>query len=130
MEIQRTKDGKNGSIRVSGHVRPGDKAVEVILDLSQFATPSQGWKGIRIDSALWLLQEKLGIKLWWGDPTLKSNLELDKLLIFPMESRNFIKLEDGISSPRVPVWDGKIYMTAVGADTPKSFMFILDFDKQ
>ena len=75
---------------------------------------------VKLESALWLVQEKAGLLLWWE----KGNL------IMPMESRNFIRLDIGWNSPRGD-WDRTILMSSFGVGQgPKAFTVVLDFDKQ
>jgi hypothetical protein len=122
------KDGeKNHSFMVKGIIIPDAdvvKAPQIVLDLDKISPPSLGWKGLRLDSALWIVQEKMLLKLFWEKQQDEVNL------IFPMESRNSVRFDEGMRSPRVTHWEKKIWMRAVGVDAPKAFMFILDFDKQ
>jgi hypothetical protein len=123
MIVQILKDGqKNLSILVKGIVERPFRPIP-ILDLSDRMTPSQGWKGVRLDSAVWVLEEKLTIHLWWEEEMKEDNL------VFPMQSRNFIRFEDGVPSPRIEQkWGGKIWISADSIE--KAYFFILDLDKQ
>jgi len=69
MIVRKTKDGKNGSVQVSGWM-PSEVEPALLLDLKDvFTAPREGWKGIRLDAAVWAIQEKAGIYLWWGSET-------------------------------------------------------------
>ena len=126
MIVRKTKDGKNGSVQVSGWM-PSEVEPALLLDLKDvFTAPREGWKGIRLDAAVWAIQEKAGIYLWWGSETKN-----EENLILVCESRNFMRFEDGVLSPRMDKgWDGKIYFSTFKVDEPKAFFLILDFDKQ
>lgn len=121
------RDGqKNCSILVKGFVRE-DFNPTPFLDISNLEKPREGWKGLRLDSAVWTIQEKMGLYLWWSEP------EGEESFIFPMESRNSARFDEGLPSPRVDKgWRGILYVSSfqAGVGPPKSFMFILDFDKQ
>lgn len=122
------RDGqKNCSILVKGFVKE-DFDPTPILDVSKLERPREGWKGLRLDSAVWAIQEKMGLHLWWSKPEGVDDL------ILPMESRNSIRLDEGLPSPRMNEgWRGIMYLSSFRAGDPpglKSFMFILDFDKQ
>lgn len=127
MKVQILKDGpKNLTILVKGIVTD-DFGPEEVLDLDKIEGPSNGWKGLRLDSALWLVQEKMTLTLWWEkDPKKEENLALI------MESRNGARFDEQIPSPRFKDdWQGKIYLIGHrNSADPKAFMFILDFDKQ
>lgn len=122
------RDGqKNCSILVKGFVDV-DFDPTPFLDISKLERPREGWKGLRLDSAVWVVQEKMGLHLWWGKPEGEDDL------VMPMESRNSVRLDEGLPSPRVEKgWRGILYLSSFRANEmsgPKSFMFILDFDKQ
>lgn len=126
MLVQITKDGsKNFSILVKG-IATKDFERTPILDLSKLMPPREGWKGIRLDSAVWAIQEKAGLTLWWGAEDGESDLAL------PMESRNAMRFDEGLMSPRViEGWKKILYLSSFHVvDEPKKFMVILDFDKQ
>lgn len=87
-------------------------------------TPILKWEGERppkIVSILWVIQEKLGIHLWWGkdDPFIT------------MESRNGFSPVRQITPP--DGWEGTLYMTAYGVKSneylPKHFWFTIEIDK-
>ena len=95
----------------------------------------------KIESAVWIIQEKLGIVLWWGvgEPPTGVTPEApditEKNLVFVMESRNGIRFDHGLDSPRsIEKWDRKLWLQTFGftsnAESPKYFTFTLDFDKQ
>lgn len=128
MLVQILKDGpKNLTIAVRGIMGEDFDPLE-ILDIRKTAPPSEGWKGVRLDSAVWLVQEKATLRLWWSkDQGVKD-------LIFPMESRNSVRLDEGLPSPRIIApgeWPGKIWLSGKrNMDADKAYFFILDLDKQ
>lgn len=76
---------------------------------------------LKLSSAIWLIQEKLGLILWWRGEEL----------LFPMESRNSVRFDRSLDAPKD--WDGRVLMTSFGfksnAYSPKHFTLLLDFDK-
>ena len=129
MIIQIIKDGaKNVSILVKGVLEENLKMTPII-DLEKLQMPSQGWKGLRLDSAVWAIQEKMGFHLWWDECCKEEHL------VLPMESRNAMRFDEGIPSPRVEAgWKGVIYLSSFRQDDPQGFrkwyFILLDFDKQ
>ena len=129
MIIQIIKEGeKNFSILVKGMVHADFLAVP-ILDLAKVKPPREGWKGLRLDSAVWAIQEKLGLYLWWDKP------DGEKTLALVMESRNGLRYDEGILSPRKQDgWNGILYLSSFNCDSPakgvKAYSVVLDFDKQ
>lgn len=126
MIVQITKDGpKNCSILIKGFadLRTPD---EKILDLTDLTPPNQGWKGLRLDSVVWIIEEKMGVRLWWGADQTEGNF------ILTCESRNFLRTDEGVPSPRIDRgWKGELWMSVFKAETErKGFLLILDFDKQ
>jgi hypothetical protein len=125
--VQVVKDGqKNFSILIKGLVR-GDFEATPIINTAKIQAPNQGWKGLRLDSALWLVQEKMGLYLWWRKPEGEEDLAL------VMESRNGLRFDEGLPSPRVEKgWDGLMYLSSFNhqGGGPKGFVVLLDFDKQ
>lgn len=81
----------------------------------------KGLDRVKMASALWILQEKLTLLLWW---------DLEHL-IFPMESRGAFKFERDLEPPKE--WDGTLRMSVLNSqkpdDSPKHVRIILDFDK-
>lgn len=82
--------------------------------------------GLRFDRAVWLIQEKMGLALWW------ANTGQPEHLLLLMESRNSVNYSPGIGAP--PGWDHQIWLTGFGfdrvPDAPAIFCFTMDFDKQ
>lgn len=129
MISQVIKEGdKNFSLVVRGFVTSEQRVP--VVDLKDLKTPHNGWKGLRLDSVAWLIQEKAGLLLWWEDDDSEENF------VLPMESRNFLRFDEGFASPRLKDgWKGKIWMSAYGLDREpkderKAFFVIMDFDKQ
>jgi hypothetical protein len=100
---------------VTGFIQPKDNSTLEILDLHNL---SGGPKGLRLDSVIWLIEEKAGLRLYWGDT-----------LMLPMESRNSLRLDTPLNSPSN--WDGKLVLAAGKTEEYlKAFFLHLDFDKQ
>jgi len=133
MKTEIIKEGeKNFSVLVKGILRE-ELAPTPFLDISKLKAPREGWKGLRLDSALWVIQEKLGIMLWWEKPNGEGSLCL------PMESRNGVRYDEGVPSPRkANDWSGVLYLSSFvshggsppSTQQPKAFSILLDFDKQ
>ena|SRR5215468_10508271 len=128
MQTQIMKDGqKNFSVFIKG-ITKGDFSPTPILDISKISAPATGWKGLRLDAAVWAIQEKMGMNLWWNNPESETDL------VFPLESRNSMRLDEGIPSPRIADgWRGILYLSSfrtLEVPGPKTFFILLDFDKQ
>src|ERR1700730_3915732 len=128
MLVQIIKDGpKNLSLLVKGVVKK-DFEPTPILELSKLTPTREGWKGLRLDSAVWVVQEKMGLPLWWEEPKSEA------ALVVTMESRNSMRFDEGIPSPRIEKgWSGNMYLSSFGCENgplPKGFCVLLDFDKQ
>lgn len=122
------QDGqKNCSVLVKGFTKEDFEPIP-FLDITKLQAPREGWKGFRLDSAVWAIQEKMGLHLWWSKP------EGEEELVLPMESRNGIRFDTGLVSPRVDKgWGGVMYISSFRVSEipgPKSFMFVLELDKQ
>jgi hypothetical protein len=77
-----------------------------------------GMANLRLASLVWIVQEKLGLYLWWDDNTD----------ILPMESRNTVRFDASIPAPEK--WDGRIWLSSFGFVKPKkTFFLVMDFDK-
>lgn len=133
MRVQILKDSeKNCSVLIKGFVWSSDFGRTLVLDLDKTKAPSNGLKGIRLDSAVWVIQEKLGLILWWEDEDSEASF------VLPMESRNSLRIDEGISSPRGErSWGKKLYLSSFNylrdqntVNEKRSFFLILDFDKQ
>lgn len=124
MRIQVRDSTKNLIVQVSGFVE-ADTGPKCILDLDSpsILAPKEGWKGLRLDAAVWALQEKMGFLLSW-DTT-------DEGMCLVLESRNSMRFDQGVHSPRVrDGWEKMLYLSAFKVDERKAFFLILDFDKQ
>jgi hypothetical protein len=110
---------KNVTARVTGIVYTDQEPIE-LLDVSSLKGNPQG---LRFDSVLFALQEKMGVLLWWGK---------GEDLILPLESRGNFRFDSPINSPRRDSgWDGKIWYSVINTNgLGKHFMFLVDFDKQ
>lgn len=112
LKIEKLAGGqRNETYRIRGYV--------VGLDMKM--TPIEMSKGLKMTSALWIIQEKLCLHLWWS--------ETDRLL--PMESRNSVRFDQSIKPPEG--WNGTMYLTSQNWDQPssvgKAFLIVLDFDR-
>jgi hypothetical protein len=80
---------------------------------------------LRVARAVWLIQEKMGLTLWWGQERTAENLML------VMESRNSVAYSPALQPPEA--WDGKIWLRNFGIERvpepPAHFTFTLDFDR-
>lgn len=78
-------------------------------------------RGLKMSSALWIVQEKMVLNLSWNEEEL----------LFPMESRNAARFDQNIQPP--DGWNGTMYLSSQGWDSPnpigKSFLIVLDFDR-
>lgn len=82
------------------------------------AEPIEVAKGIKLSSAVWVVQEKMGLYLWWGPGDL----------IMPMESRNSVRFDTAIAPP--DDWDGVLHLTSYNmGEGKKGFLIVLDFDR-
>jgi hypothetical protein len=129
MILRTIKEGeKNFSVSVTGFTRDDFKRVPII-DIEKFKAPTSGWKGVRLDSITWAIQEKMGMYLRWEDDDKETSL------ILPLESRNSMRFDEGIPSPRINEgWTKRIWLsgfnTNIAPAGAKSFFLLLDFDKQ
>ena len=115
--------GKNLKITFKGCLSDDLPATKLFskADLDRLSTPSPG--GLRFDSALWALQEKMGILLFWGEECRSDTLFL------PCESRNSMRFDDGLMSPNP--WKDLHFSTFGVVDSPrlpKHFWMQLDAD--
>jgi len=114
---------KNVKIQVRGFFTEDLVEPAVVLDLDKLTSAP---RGLRIDSFWWLLEEKMGIRLWWSPGQL----------LLPMESRNAFRPDLPFSSTSLASdsWDRKIWMTShsinSGITKSKYFVFGLDAEKQ
>lgn len=125
MHVKITKDGeKNLTVLIKGIITE-DFGRTPIVDLAKLKQPYEGLKGIRLDSVVWVIQEKLGLTLWWDESGEDS-------MAMPMESRNSMRFDEGVESPRIREgWPGKLWLSSFNCNGgPKKFLVILQFDKQ
>lgn len=122
---------RNARLVVTG-VLSADLGPTPVIDLESLKCEK-----VKVESAVWIVQEKLGILLWWGvgeaEPVAPRITEGN--LLWVMESRNAVRFDHGLDSPRpTEKWDRKLWMRTFGfdsnAESPKHFMFTLDLDKQ
>lgn len=110
MKIEQAAGGqRNVTFRLSG----------ILTSIEQFELKT-GYTQLKLASLAWLIEEKHEMYLGWSYDTI----------LLPMESRNSLKLANGIPSPKG--WDGSLWLTPMKIgeqDLPKAFFIILDFDK-
>ena len=97
---------KHLTVQVAGVLR--EERMQILFESS---------RRLRIDSVLFLIQEKAGILLWWGKDDL----------VLPMESRGAFSFASPIVSPED--WDKKLWISAFNVVQPKHFFFTLDCEK-
>jgi len=98
---------RNLTFRISGQV----------TDEFRIEIPTKQ-KLLKLSSAAWLIEEKMGFILSW-DP--------DSVLM-PLESRSNIRFDHAIPSP--DNWEGSLWLTPFKvSDPPMAFFILLDFDK-
>ena len=103
--------GRNVTLHITGMLTKGDMPLTPI-DLS---VPEKS--RAKIASLVWLVQEKLGIYLWWNKETI----------LLPMESRNTVRFDSPLNPPEN--WDGRMWLSSFGWAAPcKAFFAVLDFD--
>lgn len=112
LRVEQTSGGyKNVTLQIVGMCE-GD------MSFTEIECPT---RNLRLESAVWVVQEKLGVVLQWT--------QSDPFLI--MESRNSLRFDVGIHSPKD--WDGRMWLKTVGFANPptetKQFLIVLDFDK-
>lgn len=91
-------------------------------DLSSFPVEEKFDRGLpKLSSALWVIQEKLCLYLWWNPEDL----------LLPMESRNSVRFDHALQPPEG--WNGTMYLSASNWNKPdpmgKAFLLVLDFDR-
>ena len=122
MEIKISPDGaKNCLVTLSGFISKDFPIREILSFRNLLGQP----KAVRIDSAFWLIQEKMGFNLWWWaeEPTIA----------FPMESRNFADFEklQSLHAPKGATGLGLSSFKGPGSgDKEMSFLIILELIKQ
>lgn len=113
---------KNVALWARGRVAPNELGVVELFRLDQFGPDARGKRPrtLLLASALWTLQEKLGLYVWTSRERKPEHL----LLI--MESRNFIRFDKEIVLEK---WEGTLYLEPFNVNETKLFWFQLDFDK-
>jgi hypothetical protein len=114
MKIKFTADSpKNLTVQVTGILHE-DLPLTPLFNVKELAPPA---RSIRIDSVLFLLQEKMGLLLWWSE----GNLAL------PLESRGAFSFNSPLRPPED--WEGVMYVSSFKVDSTKHFYFTLDCEK-
>lgn len=114
-QVQLQDSNKNVKVVVSGFIDPErDPSELVILDLDKLEGNP---KGIRLDSIIWVVEEKATLYLCWGDQ-----------VIMPVESRNSIRFDTPLNSPK----EVRQIRVSCRKAMPFScaFFLLLDMDKQ
>lgn len=115
LRIDTLSDGSNNfTVSVTGTLHE-NLEFEELLDLSALKGANER---CRLESISWVIQEKLGLTLWWD----KDNL------ILPLESRNFFRIETPLKPPAQ--WDRKFRLSSFNLTIPPMhFLVILDFHR-
>ena len=124
---------RNAKVLVTGLIQADLPPVKVfgLEDLQATA--------LKIEGIVWVIQEKLGLRMWWGIGEAQASgipLLTDANLIFVMESRNAVRLDHGLDSPRrSEKWDKTVWMDsfnfgAAPTEKTKAFTLIIYLDKQ
>lgn len=116
-QVQIQDGGKNVKIIVSGFIEPElDESVLLLLDLNKL---SGNPRGIRLDSIVWVIEEKALLYLCWGERVL-----------MPMESRNSVRFDTPLNSPP-DIREIRVYCRRPAASpSAAAFFLLLDLDKQ
>jgi hypothetical protein len=116
LDITIPVDGhKNVTVLVKGILDDELRLTPILLTEKLSGQP----KKMKLTEALWLVQEKMGMALWWARDDL----------ILPMESRNSIRLDRGWDSPKD--WQGIIMLSSFNwSGHYKYFTLEIGFDKQ
>lgn len=78
----------------------------------------EGDRLVKLSSAVWCIEEKAGLRLYWGEC---------KRLIVPMESRSAVRYDVDLPSP--PDWDRTIWLAVRKVTEIHMFSIILDFNQ-
>ena len=116
LKLQKTSGGqKNVTYHVRGFVHGRD------MEKTEFKIEHPEASELKFSSALWIIQEKLTLYLWWAK---------DDLLL-PMESRNSIRFDLAVKPPIG--WNGTMCLSSLNWNAPnaigKAFYLVLDFDR-
>ena len=106
--------GRNLTFQATGILAPGDDLKGKLLSISDLARPEM--KGLKVESVLFVLQEKMGLLLWWDEQATD--------LILPLESRGYFSFAYPIHCPQG--WNGEIWWTAFKVDEVKHFYLTLE----
>lgn len=121
--------GKNYILRVAGTL---DFAAHQLPALIDDLTFDSSLRGLRLDGATWLIQEKAGIRVWWSEQAAAAPTSFDpESLLLVCESRNGIRMDPGWPSP--PAWGKQLWLSSFGLERvpepPCHFTLVLDFDR-
>lgn len=119
--IEFPSDGrKNVIIKVSGFLMETLEWTDVLT----FEKLAEAPKKLKVQSVIYMIQEKMGLYLWWrlGEKIYSP--------IFPLESRGKVDFDgmQGVNSPEGAV--GISISSFNQIEVPKAFLLMLDMDKQ
>lgn len=104
-----SQHSKNVTYQISGWPSVGEG---IVLRTEQ---PS-----LKLAAATWLIEEKMGLLLSWDSA--------GNQVLFPAESRNSVKFDPGMPSPKD--WDGTLYGSYFNRTKDRmSFLLMLDFNR-
>ena len=112
-----TNGAKGTILRVSGVIDKAQPAQD-LFTFEELNSPT----GLRLDSVVFALQEKMGVILWWKTPE-------GGILMMPLESRGRLDWE-AVGALQSPNGASGIMMSTFKVDEPKVFTFIMDFTKR
>jgi hypothetical protein len=120
LRVKIPQQGKKHAVIVASGYLDGDAAITLfsIMDLTPQPT------SLYLTEAIWGLQGKLGVNLFWG---MRGSKEEELLL--PMESRGRFDFSAfrGLASPKD--WDGNVILRSFGCEKRSHLLFILHMEK-
>lgn len=106
-QVAGSAHSRNTTMRISGLLN-SESAIELETKHGK----------LKLTSALWLIEEKMGFYLCWDFGSV----------IMPMESRNSIRFDQAIPCP--DKWQGTLWLKPFKFIPPAmAFLVVLDFDK-
>ena len=112
---------KNVLILVTGEIPSTDSGLVKEFTAVEFSKLAGSPKGLRLDTVIWLIEEKAGLQFWWAGEAFES-------FLLPMESRNHLRFDRPLDSP--PGTTHVLIKPGKSESGPRMFMLLLDFSKQ
>lgn len=99
---------RNVTIRLSGFITHTDAPIEIVTKQLK----------LKLTTAAWLIEEKMGFHLGWDTESV----------LMPLESRNSMSFAQAIPSP--VSWKGSLWLRPFKVtQADMAFFILLDFDK-